>query len=126
VIEALQDTLAACQHSATRCILVNMPLHPGAYQVIPVQDEAAYRGLLAGVAGITGITIWDINTPACRAYLGEDSFFDLGHLNVLGAERFTTILAQLYSRRIAQRASWYLWVDSAADCAQISPSPVAR
>jgi hypothetical protein len=97
---SLNGILATCQRPDIRCILVNMPLHNAAYQVISDQDEARYRAIVYQAAKQAKVAIWDFDTPTCQTYFTDDDYFELDHLNHDGARKFTEALANLYVQQI--------------------------
>ncbi|MEP6987367.1 MAG: hypothetical protein ABI970_17310, partial [Chloroflexota bacterium] len=82
-----------CKQNGTQCILLNMPLHELAYQYISPAEELLYRNLLKEA----NLPIWDFDTQACHAILGDKDFYNLNHLNSRGAELFSQMVADAYA-----------------------------
>jgi len=91
---------AACRENHVRCVLVNMPLHPDAYQFITSDDEVLYLRTLHSIVDQTGIPLWNFNTELCRGTLADESFNDLTHLNTIGAYKFSRLMAEVYSQQV--------------------------
>ena len=91
--QKLIDIGINCQQSGVQCILLNTPLHELAYQYITPSEEALYQNALAEAK----LPIWDFNTGACRKLFGNASFFNLNHLNIRGAEKFSQMIADVYA-----------------------------
>ncbi len=105
---ALEDIDQRCQVARLPCILMNMPLHEAAYRYIPPETESTYLQALRAIAAQADVPIWNFDTPACRAALGDESFYDVTHLNTTGASKFTQMVALIYAQqmlRISQGAS---------------------
>lgn len=83
----------ACQQAGVPCILLAMPLHELAYTYIPQEAVDLYYRVL----GESGLTVWDFDTEACRAVLGDSSFYNLNHLNESGALLFSQMVADVYA-----------------------------
>ncbi len=92
--QLLRDIRSTCEQNGVQCILLNMPLHELAYQYITETDEALYHSVLKE----TGLPIWDFNTKECRTVLGDESFYNLNHLNEHGATIFSKMVANIYAQ----------------------------
>jgi hypothetical protein len=120
VRNAIRDLARCCREFGIRCIVANLPLHELAYALIPPKDERQYRDELRRLLAEGNLPLWDFDTAACRAYLGDASYYDLNHLNSAGAPKFTRLLAGVYVQQVFGQP---LAPDSAAACAQvIAPS----
>ncbi|MBI1280991.1 MAG: hypothetical protein GC179_22895 [Anaerolineaceae bacterium] len=90
---------ATCKQSGVQCILLNMPIHETAFQYITGEDVALYNGVLREA----GLPVWDFNTEQCRRLLGDQSYFDIIHLNEAGAEIFSKWVADVYAQVFFQQ-----------------------
>jgi hypothetical protein len=116
VRKSFADLGKFCQQAGIRCFVINLPLHEMAYQLIPSYDEVAYRNTLRDLLTAAKLPLWDFDTAICRAHLDDNSFYDLNHLNSVGAARFTRLVAALYVEQVFGLA---LAPDNAAKCAQV-------
>lgn len=110
--QIISDIGNECRQSGVQCILLNMPLHAMAYDYISDADEAMYKTVL----NEAGLSIWDFNTEACRNVLGDESFYNLNHLNAGGATLFSQMVADVYANVFDD-----VPVNGDAACAVISP-----
>ncbi|MBI1280990.1 MAG: hypothetical protein GC179_22890 [Anaerolineaceae bacterium] len=92
--QLLESIVSSCKQNGVQCVLLNMPLHELAYQTITETDEAGYRSVLQEI----GLPIWDFNTASCRKILGDESFYNLNHLNEHGATIFSKMVADVYAK----------------------------
>jgi hypothetical protein len=99
VRQILMDIGMNCRQSGVQCILVNMPIHDLSYQYITKEDESAYLDTLR----VAGLLIWDFNTKTCRDFLGDNSFYNLNHLNAAGAQAFSQMVGDRYIEQILGR-----------------------
>ncbi len=104
------DIGSSCKQNNVQCILLNMPLHPSAYQYITPADETIYHEVLREA----GLPIWDFNTKECREMLEDSSFYNLNHLNASGAERLSPMVADVYAH-----VFFNLPIDGNAKCATL-------
>lgn len=113
---AFDEIGSLCRQSEIKCIVVNMPLHRLAYNYFTPADESAYRKLLLSMTMDNKLPLWDFDTAICRSYLGDESFYDLNHLNGVGATKLTQAMANLYARQVAGKT---LLQESAEVCAEV-------
>ncbi|MCA0457454.1 MAG: hypothetical protein LCI00_26035 [Chloroflexi bacterium] len=112
VRQLVADIGVTCRNSGVQCVLLNMPIHPLAYDYIASETEKDYQTTLR----VAGLDIWDFNTPDCQALLGDSSFYNLNHLNTQGAERFSRMVADVYAS-----VFYGVPITSDATCAVITP-----
>ncbi len=109
--QLMTDIGATCKQNGVQCILLNLPLHEMAYQYIKPEDAAAYQSVLKKA----GLPIWDFDTEKCRSALGDNSFFNLNHLNAAGAEIFSKWVADVYAQVFFKQP-----VQGDATCAELN------
>ncbi len=95
VQKALGDIAANCQQTGTTCVLLNMPIHPMAYEYIKPEEETLYKDVLKEA----GLPVWDFNTSSCHLVFKDELFLDLNHLNSKGADKFSAMIADVYANR---------------------------
>lgn len=97
---AFTSILKLCRSVPLRCIIVNMPILEDAYKEITQDTENVYLGMLQDMTKDSQVPIWNLNTPTCRAFLGDESFYNLSHLSPIGANKLTRAIAALYVEQV--------------------------
>jgi len=110
--QLLAEIESACRQNNIPCLLLNMPLHASAYDIIPPETELEYQRVLHQ----TGLPVWDFNTPECRVLFGEDMFYNLNHMNELGAAVLSPMVAEVYTH-----VFYDMPIEGNATCAALSP-----
>jgi hypothetical protein len=94
---ALQALLEWCQRQGIRLILVNMPLADDYYgNFRSPADYQHYHARVASLAATYATPFWDAEALEVGPYLDDTSFADFNHLNVDGAAKLSTWLAERY------------------------------
>jgi hypothetical protein len=114
-LRTLDNLADFCKHQKITCIVVNMPLHPMMNQRIRGSDTIRYKTALQRLVD-SGIEVWDVNTTECLNSM-LNGFVDLNHLNVIGAQKFTQIMAELYAYRVMGIS---LTSSATASCARLN------
>jgi hypothetical protein len=99
--DALKEMIATIRSHGAQPILVNMPLSDHYYANFDKPDDyQKYRGALQQLAGELAVPLWDMEALPQGEQFGDSEFGDLNHLNKVGAERLSAILAHNYVAQI--------------------------
>ncbi len=103
-IESLRKILRLAKEQGIQVALVNMPLaddYDSNFDNLAAKDE--YLNAAKQVAAEFGLPLWDMeNLPADQQF-GDADFGDLNHLNVHGSTRLTTMVAELFTKWVAEK-----------------------
>lgn len=96
--DALKEMVATIRSHGAQAVLVNMPLSDHYYANFDSPDDyQTYRDALQRLADDLAVPVWDLEALPEENQFGDSEFGDLNHLNRVGAERLSTILAQRYA-----------------------------
>ena len=100
--DALKEMIGAIRSHGAQAILVNLPLSDHYYANFDSPaDYQKYRDALQRTADDLAVPLWDMEALPEGNQFGDSEFGDLNHLNKVGAERLSTMLAQRYAAFIA-------------------------
>ena len=95
-LESLKELIAYCTNNDIELILVNMPLSDDYYgNFDTIEDYQTYLDTAKQVASEFQVPFWDMENLLSDS-LEDIHFADFNHLNDLGAEKFSTLLAERY------------------------------
>ena len=104
--DALREMIATIRSSGAQPILVNMPLSDHYYANFDKPgDYQKYRDALQQLADELAVPLWDMEALPQGEQFGDSEFGDLNHLNKVGAERLSAMLAQNYATFIAAQGA---------------------
>ena len=96
--DALTEMIATIRSHGAQAILVNMPLSDHYYANFDSPDDyQTYRDALQRLADVLAVPLWDLEALPEGNQFGDGEFGDLNHLNKVGAERLSAMLAQRYA-----------------------------
>ncbi len=96
--DALTEMIATIRSHGAQAILVNMPLSDHYYANFDSPDDyQIYRDALQRLADDLAVPLWDLEALPEENQFGDSEFGDLNHLNKVGAERLSAMLAQRYA-----------------------------
>ena len=96
--DALRAMIDLIRSHGAQPALVAMPLSDHYYANFDTpEDYDAYRRALQRLADETGTPLWDMESLPGDESFGDHEFGDLNHLNRVGAERLSTLLAREYA-----------------------------
>ena len=100
--DALKEMIGAIRSHGAEAILVNLPLSDHYYANFDSPaDYQKYRDALQRMADDLAVPLWDMEALPEGNQFGDSEFGDLNHLNKVGAERLSQMLAQRYAAFIA-------------------------
>jgi hypothetical protein len=104
--DALEEMIATLRSHDAQPVLVNMPLSDHYYANFDSPgDYQKYRDALQRLADELSVPLWDMEALAQDEQFGDREFGDLNHLNQVGAERLSALLAQDYAALVAVRGA---------------------
>jgi len=96
--DALKEMIATIRSHGAQAVLVNMPLSDHYYANFDSPDDyQIYRDALQRLADGLAVPLWDSEALPEENQFGDSEFGDLNHLNKVGAERMSAMLAQRYA-----------------------------
>ncbi len=102
--DALTEMIATIRNHGAAPVLVNMPLSDHYYANFDSPDDyQKYRTALQRLADDLSVPVWDMETLAQGEQFGDSEFGDLNHLNQVGAERLSALLAGNYAALLASK-----------------------
>ncbi|MFN8464153.1 MAG: hypothetical protein U0X20_01320 [Caldilineaceae bacterium] len=95
--DAVKEMIATIRSHGAQPILVNMPLSDHYYANFDSPDDyQKYRDTMQQLADELAVPLWDMEDLRQGEQFGDSEFGDLNHLNKVGAERLSAMLAQNY------------------------------
>lgn len=102
--DALKAMIATIHSHGAQAILVNMPLSDHYYANFDSPgDYRKYRDVLQHLADDLTVPLWDMEALPQAEQFGDSEFGDLNHLNQVGAERLSAMLAHNYVAQIERQ-----------------------
>lgn len=99
--DALRSMIGLIREVGAQPAIVAMPLSDHYYANFDApEDYDLYRTALQQLADDLEIPLWDMEALAADEAFGDREFGDLNHLNRVGAERLSTLVAQEYVANI--------------------------
>lgn len=104
--DALKEMIATIRSHGAQALLVNMPLSDHYYASFDSPDDyQTYRDALQRLADDLAVPLWDMEALPQAEQFGDSEFGDLNHLNKVGAERLSSLLAHYYAAFIAAQGA---------------------
>lgn len=103
-IESLRKILRLAKEQGIQVALVNMPLaddYDSNFDNLAAKDE--YLNAAKQVAAEFGLPLWDMENLPVDQQFGDADFGDLNHLNERGATRLTSMVAELFTKWVAEK-----------------------
>jgi hypothetical protein len=104
--DALKEMIQTIRSHGAQPVLVNMPLSDHYYVNFDRPEVyQEYRSALQQLADGLQVPLWDMESLGEGEQFGDSEFGDLNHLNAVGAERLSGLLAQDYATLVAAHES---------------------
>jgi hypothetical protein len=104
--DALEEMIGTIRSHGADPVLVNMPLSDHYYANFDSPDDyKEYRDTLQRLADDLDVPLWDMEVLVQSEQFSDGEFGDLNHLNQVGAERLSALLAQNYAGLVASRGA---------------------
>jgi hypothetical protein len=95
--DAVKEMIASIRGHGAEPVLVNMPISDHYYANFDAPgDYQEYLDALQRLAAEQNVPFWDMENLSADVQFGDSEFGDLNHLNKVGAERLSALLAQDY------------------------------